>query len=72
MDIKSAIQFIMTIEKIRSKEDLDKWCGDMGRNKLYLYIQHLAPEHWRRIKTPESTVRYNYEKILTGYKIYNK
>lgn len=71
LDIKEAIQFIVTIENLRSKQDLDLWCGDMGRNKLYLYVKRLAPEHWERIKTPEASVRFNYEKILTGYKIYD-
>lgn len=71
MDIKQAVHFIVSIENLQSKQDLDLWCGDMGRNKLYLYIKYLAPEHWERIKTPEASVRFNYEKILTGYKIYN-
>jgi len=70
MDIKSAIQFILSIENIRSKQDLDIWCGDMGRNKLYLYIQRLSPEHWEKIRTPKNSVRFYYQQMLTGYKIY--
>ena len=38
--------------------------------KLYEYIKHLAPEHWERIATPESSVRSNYEQMLTGYKLF--
>jgi len=37
MDIKSAIQFIVSIENLRSKQDLDLWCGDMGK-KNYIYM----------------------------------
>lgn len=70
MDIKSAIQFIVSIENLRTKQDLDTWCGYMGRKKLYLYVQRLAPEHWRRIETPKNSVRSYYQQILKGYKIY--
>ena len=70
MDIKSAIQFIASIENLRTKQDLYTWCGDMGKKKLYLYVQRLAPEHWERIATPKNSVRSNYQQMLTGYKIY--
>ena len=71
MNIKQAVQFILTIENLRSKEDLDFWCGDMGRKKLYLYVQRLAPENWEQIKTPDNSVRFYYQQMLVGYKIYN-
>ena len=70
MDIKSATQFIVSIENLRTKQDLDTWCGDMGKKKLYLYVQRLAPEHWKNINTPESYVRFLYQHMLIGYKIY--
>lgn len=69
-DIKSAIRFIVSIENLRTKQDLDTWCGDMGRKKLYLYVQRLAPEEWERIVTPKESVRFYYQQMLTGYKIY--
>jgi hypothetical protein len=71
MDIKEAIKFIVSIENLRSKEDLNIWLGDMGKKKLYLYVKRLAPEHWERIKTPQDSVRFYYQQMLTGYKIYN-
>ena len=49
MNIKSATQFVMGIENIRSKQDLDIWCGDMGKQKL-LYVRRLAPEHWEKLQ----------------------
>ena len=36
-NIQSAIQFIVGIENLRSKRDLDIWCGDMGK-KSYIYM----------------------------------
>lgn len=70
MDIKSAIQFIVSIEKLRTRQDLDTWCGDMGKKKIYLYVQRLAPQQWERISTPKNSVRFYYQQMLTGYKIY--
>ena len=71
MNIKEAIQFIVSIENLRSKSDLEVWCGDMGKQKLYLYIKRLAPEHWEKIRTPKDSVRFYYQQMLIGYKIYN-
>lgn len=70
VDIKSAVQFVTTIENIQSKDDLNKWCGTMGKNKLYSYIRRLAPEHWERIGNPKNCVRFYYQQILKGYKLY--
>ena len=70
MDIKSAVEFILSIENLRTRQDFGIWCGDMGKKKMYLYVQRLAPEHWERIKMPENSVRSCYQKMLTGYKIY--
>ena len=68
--IKSAIQFVLSTENLRSKEDLDAWCGDMGKQKLYMYVKHLAPSHWERLNAPTHYVRGYYQKMLTGYKRY--
>lgn len=70
-NIKGAVHFILKTEKLQSKQDLDIWCGDMGRKKIYLYVERLAPEHWSRIQKPMESVRSCYEKMLPGYKIYN-
>jgi len=42
----------------------------MGKKKLYLYVQRLAPQQWERISTPKNSVRFYYQQMLTGYKIY--
>jgi hypothetical protein len=68
MDIKSAVQFIVSIENLRSRQDLDIWCGDTGKKKLYLYVERLSPEHWKKIRTPKNSVRCYYQEMLTGYK----
>ena len=69
MDIKSVVKHIVKMENLRTRQDLDKWCGDMGRKKLYLYVQRFASEHWERIATPKDSVRFYYQQMLTGYKI---
>jgi len=68
--IKSAVEFVVETENLRTRQDLDKWCGDMGKKKLYLYVHRIEPEHWERIKTPKNSVRFYYQQMLTGYKIY--
>ena len=40
------------------------------RNKIYLYVQRLASEHWNKIKDPKAYVRGYYQTKLSGYKIY--
>ena len=71
MNIKQAVDMIFEVAEIKSKQELDLWCGIRGREKLYFYVKRMAPEHWKRILTPENSVRYYYQTILTGYKIYN-
>jgi hypothetical protein len=71
MDIEEAVRFVVVdTEKFRSKQDLDMWCGDMGRKKLYLYVERLAPIHWKNVATPENSVRFYYQQMISGYKIY--
>lgn len=70
MDIKSAVKFIVSIENLRTRQDLDIWCGNMGKKKIYLYVQRLAPEHWEKISTPKNSVRVYYQQMLEGYKNY--
>jgi len=71
MNITQALDFVFHIVNIRSRQDLDEWCGANGRQKLYTIIQLLANEHWNRIRTPECSVRACYEKKLPGYKIHS-
>ena len=69
MNLKDAVQFILSIENLRSKADLEHWCGDMGKKKLYLYVERLTPDDWNRIRTPRESIRFYYQQMLTGYKI---
>ena len=72
MKISEAIIFIINIENIKTKNDLDEWCGDVGRQKLYLYVQKLASDHWSKVQKPECVVRAYYQPLLKGYKRCNK
>ena len=69
--IKSATELILSIENLRTKQELDNWCGDRGKQKLYDYVRAIAPEHWNRIATPTHSVRFYYQKMLTGYRRFN-
>jgi hypothetical protein len=70
MKIQEAVEFVFRIENIRSRQDLDDWCGKVGRQKLYTVIRLLANEHWMRVRTPECIVRAKYEMRLAGYKLH--
>jgi len=67
--IKQAVEFIVSTENIRTKEDLKRWFGDMGNKKMYLYVKRLASEHWNSIQTPENSTRFYYQKMVSGYKL---
>lgn len=69
-----ALDLVFRIENIRSKEDLDEWCGDNGRKKLYNIISLVAPEHYYRstVKTPDNSIRQCYQTKLVGYKQYKR
>lgn len=70
MKIQEAVKFIIKMESIITKDDLDKWCGPEGRQKMYAYVAQLAPEHWQTIQTPKECVRATYEILVKGYKLY--
>jgi len=70
--IPGALKALFKENNIKTKKDLDEWCGSEGRKKLYKKVEKMAPTHWIGIKTPESSVRSNYEKLLLGYKGYDK
>jgi hypothetical protein len=71
MDIKTAVSTIFSIANIKAKDDLDRWCGEMGRQRLYLQVERLAPQDWERLRTPKESVRACYERLLPGYKLYH-
>jgi len=73
MQLEEAVRTIIRIAGIKNKTDLDNWCGNEGRKKLYDEVQTLASDHYNstRLKTPENSVRRIYQAILPGYRIYN-
>ena len=76
--INQAVKFMLDMENINTKKELNNWCGVKskcgvkGRKKLYKCIEQLVPQKWKDIENPEASVRFNYQKILSGYKISNK
>lgn len=71
IDIYDALIYILKIENIETKDDLDKYCEHDGRKLLYKRIQNISRSHWNKIKNPKASIRAKYEKILKGYKRYN-
>lgn len=68
--IKKATELVLQIANIRTKEELTTWCGNEGLNKLYNFVKQITPDIWESIEHPECSVRYYYQLVLVGYKIY--
>ena len=67
--ITQAIKFIFENENIQSKEDLQKWCSTLTKfQKLYSYIEELAPDHWNSLDSPKATARGIFQRLISGYK----
>jgi len=64
LKIREAINFIFVQENIKTQEELDKWCGEKGKKKLYSYCKVIAPHYWMQIESPETYVCKYYEKRL--------
>ena len=54
---------IFTGYNINSKEELDVWCGDQGRNKLYNVFNFLANEHCNRLVDYKAYIRFIMKNI---------
>jgi hypothetical protein len=67
--ISTVLNELSARENISSKDQLDYLCGHEKRAKLYNHVKYIASEHWNKLKVPESSVRYHYEMVLTGFKI---
>jgi hypothetical protein len=68
--IQEAVYQVLKEEKIKTKEELDAWCGEEKRKKLYNRVQSLSETHWRKLKIPEKRVMTEYQTLLVGYKLY--
>ena len=66
--IKEALKIILEIAKFSSKYEFKK---NMGYPDMYRYVKMLAPENYLRIKNPEASIRYQTQKMLSGYKRYS-
>ena len=71
IDMYQALAQIMETENIRTKQDLDEFCGK-ARDKLYNRVRNISQTHWDKLKDPKASIRAKYETILKGYKLYNE
>lgn len=68
--INKSLDLIFRFENISTKEDLDIWCRESGRKKLYNLVAKIAPGHYYKLKVPDASIRASYETKLIGYKHY--
>jgi len=70
--MNKTLDMIFEVENIRSKEDLDEWCGGNRRKKLYNLVAKIVPEHYysSSTKTPDNSIRQCYQTKLVDYKQY--
>ena len=73
MKIKEAVIYLLDLLEITSQDELDAWCEKRGggRKQFYEKVKQISEEDWLALKHPDASVRFNYEKILVGYKIHN-
>ena len=67
--IQIATTTVLRIANIKSRRDLDVWCGGPLRTRLYEEVERLAKEHWDRLRDPRAGVRAKYETTLGGFKL---
>jgi hypothetical protein len=68
--INKSLDLIFRFENISTKQDLDIWCRETGRKKLYNLVAKIAPNHYYKLKAPDASIRAYYETKLIGYKHY--
>jgi hypothetical protein len=66
-NIIDAVKYVLQKEKIRSRNELDKWCGGRHRERLYDEVQRCSRIHWMLTENPKLVVRRVYESIFSGY-----
>jgi|UniRef100_A0A6C0J6M9 hypothetical protein len=67
MSIKESLEIIFKDDKIKTRLDLDVWCGGKGRKKLYDEVKLKSLEGGWMKSSPKS-IRRCYQKMLLGYK----
>jgi hypothetical protein len=65
--ISTALKELFAANSITDRVDLDAWCGEANRSRLYAYLREQAPEHWARVSNPKAVTRATYQNLLTGY-----
>jgi broad specificity phosphatase PhoE len=58
-------KYVLEINHIRTREELDEWCGSKRRQRLYEFIQSRFPEEWSA--KAMDTIRIAYRNLLQGF-----
>lgn len=65
--IHRAVKFVLSVEGISTRQELDAWCRGKNREPLYNEVKKLAPSRWQVVNNPKKYVRNIYEVMLPGY-----
>lgn len=66
-NIPNIVKFILDRYNIKSRQDLDSWCGGNNRDKLYNEVQKYSISMDIPLDELRKTTRASYEALLTGY-----
>ena len=67
INIRDAVQYVLTQENIETRQDLDDWCNGISRERLYKRVRKFCKVSWLMEDNPKSIVRRSYESLLPGY-----
>ena len=64
--IKQIVRYLLNRYNIKSRQDLDAWCGGRNREKLYNEVEKYSMGLFSSDKIKKTT-RRSYEAFLSGY-----
>lgn len=66
-NIPNIVKFILDRYNIKSRQDLDSWCGGRNRDKFYNEVQKYSISMDIPLDELKKTTRASYEALLAGY-----
>jgi hypothetical protein len=64
--IEDAVRYILKIKNINTRKQLYNFTN----KKLYSEVEKIAPDAWYNATDPKTSVRFAYQKCLSGYSLY--
>jgi len=66
-NMEDAVKYVLHTKRIKTREDLDEWCGGRDRLPLYSEVKMVTRIIWSKEADPKRRVRRIYESLLPGY-----